>query len=544
MGAHFRNISFAMTDKRPTLSLKPKARPAATRPGAVGRNSGQGAQGTRSGGKPGPSTTGQPRPADPDRRPVGKPPRVEGGDAGGRARGAPQRDEAPRLRQSHEVKVAPQRDYRPDLKADSLALALLGAASAVARVRGGSALPAALSAVFASYDATAQTRGAIQDIAYRTMRQLGRCETLLGLMTSKAPEPPMLGALLCAALALLDPPEGMAPPYEAFTVVDQAVNAAAAHPDFAHAKAMVNAVLRRFLRQREALVDEALRQPQARWNYPDWWIESTRAAYPRQWEAVLMAGNEHPPLTLRVNRRHTDVAGYLQTLADAGIAAGQVGPSAVRLAQAVNVSQIPGFAEGVVSVQDAGAQLAAPLLDLQAGMRVLDACAAPGGKSGHILEQCDVDLTSVDTDPARRARVGENLERLGLHATLLAADAQHADWWDGRQYDRILADVPCTASGIVRRHPDIRWLRRKSDTSQLATLSSKILDNLWQMLLPNGKLLFVTCSLWPQESEAQAAAFAVRHDAVRLDAPGQLLPAGGGQDHDGLFYALFQKKAA
>lgn len=540
-----------MTDKRPTLSLKPKATSPADRPGqragAVGRNPGQGSKGApgRGSGKPGPATTGQPRPGNPDRRPVGKPPRVEGGDLPGHARPAPQREEAPRLRQSHEVKVAPQRDYRSDLKGDSLALALLGAASAIARVRAGSALPAALSSVFTAFEATPQARGAIQDIAYRSMRQLGRCEALLGLMTTKAPEPPMLGALLCAALALLDPPEGTAPPYEAFTVVDQAVTAAASHPDFAHAKAMVNAVLRRFLRQRDALVEEALRQPQARWNYPDWWIAATRAAYPRDWEAVLLAGNEHPPLTLRVNGRHGDVAAYLQTLKDAGIDAEQVGPSAVRLAQAVNVGQIPGFADGLVSVQDAGAQLAAPLLDLRDGMRVLDACAAPGGKSGHILEMAEVDLTSVDADPARLARVVDNLGRLGLHATLLSADAQHADWWDGRQYDRILADVPCTASGIVRRHPDIRWLRRKSDTSQLATLSSKILDNLWQMLLPNGKLLFVTCSLWPQESEAQAAAFAVRHDAVRLDAPGQLLPAGGlGQDHDGLFYALFQKKAA
>ncbi|OON64775.1 16S rRNA (cytosine(967)-C(5))-methyltransferase [Massilia sp. KIM] len=448
------------------------------------------------------------------------------------------------MRPSYEVRVAPQRDFRPDLKADSLALSLLGAANAVARVRAGTALPQALAGVFAAYEAAPQARGAIQDIAYRAMRQLGRSEALLGLMTSKAPEPAMLHGLLVAALALLDPPEGSAPPYEAFTVVDQAVSAAAAHPDFAHAKAMVNAVLRRFLREREALLAEVLRQPPARWNYPQWWIDATRTAYPNDWEGILAAGNAHPPLTLRVNRRKTTVADYLDILGAAGIAAQQIGPSAVRLTQAVNVSQIPGFHEGVVSVQDAGAQLAAPLLDLRDGMRVLDACAAPGGKSGHILETADVDLTSVDADPARLARVGDNLGRLGLHATLVAAEAQDSGWWDGRPYERILADVPCTASGIVRRHPDIRWLRRKSDTQQLATLSTKILDNLWQMLLPNGKFLFVTCSLWPQESEAQAAAFAVRHDAIRLDAPGQLLPASGpGQDHDGLFYALFQKRA-
>lgn len=549
MRAFFDRIDPAMTDKRPTLTLKPKAKPARS---SAPRS---GAQPSRPAAKPdqergaaaGPKP-GQPAGAKPSYRPspereaaVARRERPEAGRDTGRDAG---RDSA-RLRQSHEVKVAPQRDYRPDLKADSLALALLGAASAVARVRGGAALPQALGAVFAAYDATPQARGAIQDIAYRTMRQLGRTETLLGLMTSKAPEPPMLGGLLCAALALLDPPQGTTPPYEAFTVVDQAVHAAASHPDFAHAKAMVNAVLRRFLREREALVAQALKQPLARWNYPQWWIDSTRAAYPSQWEAILAAGNVHPPLTLRVNRRRLDVAAYLETLRAAGIEAAQVGPSAVRLAQAVNVSQIPGFHDGLVSVQDAGAQLAAPLLDLADGMRVLDACAAPGGKSGHILETADVELTSVDADAQRLARVGDNLGRLGLAAKLLAAEAQDSAWWDGRPFDRILADVPCTASGIVRRHPDIRWLRRKSDTLQLATLSSKILDNLWQMLLPNGKLLFVTCSLWPQESEAQAAAFAARHDAIRLDAPGQLLPASGAaQDHDGLFYALFQKKAA
>jgi 16S rRNA (cytosine967-C5)-methyltransferase len=479
-----------MTDKRPTLTLKPKAQP--------------------------------------------------------RQDAAPKyADAAPRLRPSHEARVPAQLDYRPILPPDSLAFALLGAAGSLARVRAGMALPQALAEVFDAYQAQPQARGAIQDIAYRTLRQLGRSEALLGLMTAKAPEPAMLSGLLSAALALLDPPHGTDAPYEAFTVVDQAVRAAAAHPDFAHAKAMVNAVLRRFLREREQLVATALRQPLAEWNYPDWWIAETRAAYPRDWRDILAAGNRQPPLTLRVNRRKTTLPDYLRRLEAAGMTAEQVGPSAIRLAQAVNVAQIPGFADGLVSVQDAAAQLAAPLLDLRDGMRVLDACAAPGGKSGHILETADVDLTALDVDARRLGRVDGNLRRLGLSATLKAAAAESRDWWDGCQYDRILADVPCTASGIVRRHPDIRWLRRKSDTHQLATLSGKILDNLWQMLKADGKLLFVTCSLWPQESEAQAAAFAARHGAVRLEAPGQMLPrSGAGQDHDGLFYALFCKSGA
>jgi 16S rRNA (cytosine967-C5)-methyltransferase len=209
------------------------------------------------------------------------------------------------------------------------------------------------------------------------------------------------------------------------------------------------------------------------------------------------------------------------------------------------VSQIPGFTDGLVSVQDAAAQLAAPLLDLRDGMRVLDACAAPGGKTGHMLETATLDLLALDHDPRRLERIEQNLRRLRLTAKLQAGDAAATDWWDGKPFDRILADVPCTASGIVRRHPDIRWLRRKGDAAQLATLSGQILDNLWRMLGPDGKLLFVTCSLWPQESEAQAAAFATRNQAVRLPAPGQLLPAANAENnHDGLFYALFQKSAA
>jgi 16S rRNA (cytosine967-C5)-methyltransferase len=451
---------------------------------------------------------------------------------------------APKERASHAraLKPAVQTDFKTGLKPDSLAFSLMGAAHAVAQVRTGTALPQALALVASRHEATPQARGAMQDIAYRCMRQLGQSETLIGLMAPKAPEP-LVAALLSCALALITAPDEHAP-YEEFTVVDQTVTAADAHPDTARAKGMVNAVLRRFLRERKALLETALLQPLAKWNYPQWWIDATKAAWPAQWQDILAVGNTAPPLTLRVNTRKNSVEQYLATLDAAGIAATRIGPSAVRLARPIGVHLIPGFDQGLVSVQDAGAQLAAPLLDVQDGMRVLDACAAPGGKTCHILELADAQVTALDADAKRLLRVGENLDRLQLKATLQAAEAQTSAWWDGQQFDRILADVPCTASGIVRRHPDIRWLRRKGDTLQLATLSAKILDNLWQMLRPNGKLLFVTCSLWPQESEAQAAAFAVRNNAVRLDAPGQLLPAGGiEQDHDGLFYALFQKNA-
>ena len=541
-----------MTAKRPTLSIKPAAagdatpaggtaskwggpkrpapaRPSAPRAGAPGAATARTSTPTRTPTSTQTSTqTGTPAPA---RAPAAEP--------------SPRQTPAAPLRASYDVKPVLQPGYLPRLKADSLALCLLGAANAVAQVRGGTTLPQALTTAFGVTQATPQARGAIQDIAYRSMRQLGRSETLLGLMTSKQPEPPMLAALLCCAITLIDPLEGETAPYEAFTVVDQAVTVATSHPDMAHAKNMVNAVLRRFLREREALVATALQQPVAQWNYPQWWIDAARAAYPHDWQAILAAGNSQPPLTLRVNRRQTSVDDYLATLQAAGIGAARIGASAVRLDKPIGVQLIPGFEAGLCSVQDAGAQLAAPLLDVRDGMRVLDACAAPGGKTGHLLELADIDLTAIDADPKRLLRVEDNLQRLGLSATLKAFEAQTKVWWDGEGFDRILADVPCTASGIVRRHPDIRWLRRKGDALQLATLSAKILDNLWQMLRPDGKLLFVTCSLWPQESEAQAAAFAARHGAVRLDAPGQLLPTGGAtEDHDGLFYALFQKRAA
>ena len=576
-----------MTKKeRPTLSLKPKAKPAAPAARAP-RAQGEGAPRTA-----GPRAAGQPRG---ETSPRGSGPRPSGdtredsrngrgprsaaprtGDASRderSSRGAGARTEEtapgspwaarkpaaraaeapaarpaagkPALRESHHRDLKPrvQTEFQAELKQDSLAFAMLGAATAAVQVQQGTALPQALAAVFANNNATPQARGAIQDIAYRAMRQLALSEILTGLMAPKAPDP-MVQALLSIALPLIAPADGSPAPYEAFTVVDQAVTAAGAHPDTARAKNMVNALLRRFLREKEELLEEALQQPEARYNYPQWWIDAAITAYPKQWEQVLAAGNAPPPLTLRVNVRRTSVEAYLARLEAAGIAAQRIGPSAIRLAKPVPVQQVPGFAEGEVSVQDAGAQLAAPLLDVQAGMRVLDACAAPGGKTCHILELADVNLTALDADPKRLQRVQENLDRLQLQATLQPAEAQADGWWDGQPFDRILADVPCTASGIVRRHPDIRWLRRKSDTRQLATLSSQILDNLWKMLAPNGKLLFVTCSLWPQESEAQAAAFAVRNRATRLDAPGQLLPLGGAeQDHDGLFYALFRKDA-
>ena len=428
------------------------------------------------------------------------------------------------------------------IKSDSLAFSLQGAALALSYVLDGTALPQALSRVFLQTDASPQARGAIQDIAYRSMRQVGRVDAIIKLMTAKLPEPTVLYSLLCCALTLLLTEADEDAPYDDFVLVDQAVNAAAASPDMVFAKGMINAVLRRFLREKKELLAQAMKQVVAVWNYPQWWVDQCKAAYPQNWQSILNAGNTPPPMTLRVNQRQTTVATYLETLSQAGINARQIGPFAVRLERALPVQQVPGFAQGMVSVQDAGAQLAAQLLDLKDGMRVLDACAAPGGKTGHILETAKVELLALDTDAKRLDRIHENLTRLNLFATIQQGDAARQQWWHGQSFDRILADVPCTASGVVRRHPDIRWLRRKTDATQLAETSARILDNLWQMLKPGGKLLLVTCSIWPIESELQAAAFAQRNGAIRLDAPGQLFPTSEiNNEHDGLFYALFQK---
>ncbi len=456
---------------------------------------------------------------------------------------APKNSAAPRP-ELPVLPVLPATSETLALKNDTLAFSLLGAAYAVSYVLDGVALPQALSRVFTQLDAPPQARGAIQDIAYRSMRQVGRADALIKLMTSKAPEPALLYSLLCCALSLLLVDTEHAP-YDDFVVVDQAVNAASASPHMVFAKGMVNAVLRRYLREKTQLLPVALKQVAAQWNYPQWWVDQCKSAYPEHWQAILNTGNLPPPMTLRVNQRQISVQDYLAQLAEQGIEAHQIGPYAVCLVKPRPVAQVPGFAEGLVSVQDRAAQLAAQILDVQEGMSVLDACAAPGGKTGHILEIANVDLLAIDIDAKRLDKIHENLARLKLFAQIQEGDASRTRWWKQQMFDRIVADVPCTASGVVRRHPDIRWLRRKTDAAQLAATSARILDNLWRMLKPGGKLLFATCSIWPIESELQAQAFAERNQALRLPAPGQLLPSSEiHNEQDGLFYALFQKPEA
>jgi 16S rRNA (cytosine967-C5)-methyltransferase len=427
----------------------------------------------------------------------------------------------------------------------SLALSqlLAHAADMVQGVLAGRSLTDLLAAV------PAAARPGTQALSFEALRRLGGAQAVQALAAPKAP-PREVQALLLTAIALLWPREQAL--YADHTLVDQAVHAA--RQRMPAAAGFINAVLRRFLREREALVAAAERTPAGAFNHPPWWIDRLRQDWPAQWQALLVEANRHPPMTLRINARRTTAAAYAQRVG------GQViGEHTLVVDAPRPVHELPGFAEGEVSVQDAAAQRAAPLLigaglqKLAKGSRVLDACAAPGGKTAHLLELADLDVLALDSDAQRLSRVQETLDRLHLQATLRAADARRPEtWWDGRPFDAILLDAPCSASGIVRRHPDIRWLRRPQDITTLARLQAELLDALWLLLAPGGRLLYATCSVFKAEGQAQIDAFLQRRGPAeaRLDpaSPGHLLPlpdngsAGPAPSADGFFYALLHKE--
>jgi 16S rRNA (cytosine967-C5)-methyltransferase len=415
------------------------------------------------------------------------------------------------------------------------------ATHALLEVLRGRSLTAVLEAVWSRHASLSNTdRAAIQDLSYGACRWLGTLREVLRLVLNKPPSDAEIETLLVVALYQLQ--WTRAP---AHAVVDGAVRTCAGL-GMASAKGLVNAVLRRFLRERDSLLERARATPAGRFSYPRWWIEALEHTYPDRFEAMLDAGNLHPPLTLRVNRRRVSVEAYLQALDAAGLPAEQIGPAAVRLQHPVPVDALPGFIDGLVSVQDLAAQRAAELLDVSDGMRVLDACAAPGGKTAHLLETATVDLTAIDRDAQRMQRVRENLQRLRLGARLITADAADLQsWWDGQTFERVLLDAPCSASGVVRRHPDIKWLRRPEDIKRLAGEQARLLAALWRTLTPGGTLLYTTCSLFPAENQAPIADFlSVHKNARRLPitglawTDGQLLPDSR---QDGFFYALLQK---
>ena len=387
---------------------------------------------------------------------------------------------------------------------------------------------------------------ALQDICFGVFRHLGLLRGVLAALATRALKDHDVEALLLVALYQLQFTH--AAPY---AVVDNAVRACV-RLQKRSAKGLVNALLRNFLRRPEALLAQARRTEEGRWSYPQWWIDEIRRAFPVRYAAILEAGGAHPPMTLRVNLRRIRSEDYLARLKDAGIGAEQVGRAAVLLTVPTSVERLPGFEQGLVSVQDLSAQYAAGLLDLAVGQRVLDACAAPGGKTAHILETAAVELTAVDRDATRLGRVHKMLERLSLQARIVCADAaEPSSWWDGTPFQRILLDAPCTASGIVRRHPDIKWLRRPQDGPALAAQQRRLLEALWHMLAAGGKLLYATCSVFPDENQLQIASFLQSHPEARLlplsdipdgpaiwDIKGQILPDSR---HDGFFYALLQR---
>jgi 16S rRNA (cytosine967-C5)-methyltransferase len=378
-----------------------------------------------------------------------------------------------------------------------------------------------------------------QDLSYGVLRQLGRLRFFLRRLAERPMNPPDLAGLLLVALYELDSRDT-----PAYAAVNEAVELAGRQ--YPRAKGFVNAVLRSFMRGRGELAAAAERTPEGRWNFPTWWIDRLKAEQPNVWESVLGAMNDHPPMTLRVNCRRTTAGDYLELLAQAGLAGRQVGEVALMLEHPVRVSELPGFAEGLVSVQDLGAQYAAELLDCTDGMRVLDACAAPGGKTAHLLERTRLDLLALDLDAGRLVRVSDNLRRLGLEATVQAVDVGRPEaWWDGVPFDRILLDAPCTASGVARRHPDGKWLKRCEDVTALASQQQRLLDAVWPLLKHDGKLLYATCSVFREENTEQVGSFLSRHADARQEPislpdgqAGQLLPNG---DHDGFFYASIVK---
>lgn len=439
-------------------------------------------------------------------------------------------------------------------------------ATVLMAVRAGESGTAALKAVEPSL------RPGVQSLSFHVWRWLGTAQ-ILRAMLAKRPPPPQVDALLCVALTLLcfdapvfkdvenqSSPENMGLFYDAFTLVDQTVEAAKRNPSTKNNSNFINACLRRFLREKPEMTCAAADNPVGRWNHPQWWIEQLQGDHPQNWQGILQSNNARAPLTLRINARKASVASYLKALSALEIKVKQDGEYGATLEKPMPVVAMLGFLDGHVSVQDAAAQLAAPLLmhgnERRSDFRVLDACAAPGGKTAHLLELADCHVTALDIDPGRCEKIHETLSRLGLTAQILAADAAKPDTWinlcETDLFDAILLDAPCSASGIVRRHPDIRWLRRESDIAQLVHIQRRLLGTLWALLKPGGRLLYCTCSVFKAEGQDQIDKFLTNNkNAVLLPSPGHLIsnsPLNSAvvadnalNNHDGFFYALLEK---
>lgn len=411
----------------------------------------------------------------------------------------------------------------------SLAYALFHAAAASAAVFNGQSLA---DNILSKVEPLA--RPAVQDLLYNSLRRYGWGDFILARLMERPLDMLEIRSLLLVALARLE-----ARPEASHTTVDQAVLAAGEIIE-GRLRGLVNAVLRNYLRRREELALAVAANEVALHQHPAWWLDALRTAWPEEWKSIAAAGNMPPPMALRVNQRRISPAEYLSRLTTAEIGAHLDPQGAILLDKPIPVERLPGFAEGLLSVQDPGAQRAALLLDPAPGSRVLDACAAPGGKTAHLLEHVDIDLVALDLKPARCRRIEENLSRLGLTATVKVADCIKKDtWWDGQLFDAILADVPCTASGVVRRNPDAKWLRRFDDIASFAATQSRMLDALWLCLRPGGKFLYATCSVFAVENNEQIKRFLARQHTARRCSEEQILPTA---DHDGFYYCLLEKR--
>jgi len=431
---------------------------------------------------------------------------------------------------------------------------LQAVAQALAQVRRG------VSGTTALDEVPSALRPGVQALLFQALRQLGRAQALRAQLATRAPAP-LADALLCTALALAWDPDHA--PYEPHTLVNQAVEAAKNTRNLQMQANFLNACLRRFLRERDALVQATDRDVQAQWNHPEWWVKRLQKDHPDHWQDILRANNQAAPMTLRVNTQRISREALQKDWANHSLESQPVGEQGLVLAQALSVRDIPGFAEGLCSVQDAAAQCAAQLLlkglaPATQHLRVLDACAAPGGKTAHLLELLGdrSEVIALDIDAQRCERIEQNLQRIGRTAKVIAADAALTKtWWDGQAFDAVLLDAPCTASGIVRRHPDVRWLRRESDIDKLAAIQRNLLKQLWPLVKPGGRLLYCTCSVFRAEGENQAKTFVEHNTNARLlPSLGHLRPQNSATsaalvdnlagDHDGFYYALLEKLPA
>lgn len=431
-------------------------------------------------------------------------------------------------------------------KTVKIANARAEAARAVLAVLAGKSLDEALAALPAM---EARDAAFAKTLAYGVLREHRLLQWLIAQLFDKPyPPPAAVQALLAVGLHQLR--HLMTPPHAAVAETVDATEAL----DQGKARGFVNAILRRWLREGAALEERVPAEAALRWSYPDWLAQIISRDWGERASELLEAGNQPGPMTLRVNRRHGSRENYLARLAEVGIEARSLAglADALVLAEPCAVERLPGFAEGWVSVQDAAAQRAADLLELKPGQRLLDACAAPGGKTAHALEREDLLATAIDKDAKRLARVRQTLERLGLSAVGFQADAAKPEtWWKGEMFDRILLDAPCSGTGVIRRHPDIKWLRQPADIPRLAAEQAALLDALWPLLAPGGILVYATCSILRSEGEEVARSFLVRTPEAREKRIeghwGEARSVGRriapGEDFDGFYYARFSKPA-